>query len=120
MSGARMKCLAAIATVQGATLELKLGAFARALERRYSPDQLRVPAGTPEGGRWTATGESPSARTRTALAGVLIDQRVGVGDGELIRMCTYQDMFGRLRSREIDAGKLCPPVLKFPAYYGPF
>lgn len=51
---ARMKCLAAIAAVQGAKLELKLGAFARALERRYSPDQPRVPAGTPEGGQWTA------------------------------------------------------------------
>ena len=118
--GAGARCLAAIAVMQGATVEWKLRAFARALERRYSPNQPRVPAGTPEGGQWTDAGGSQSERTRTALAGVLIDQRVGVGDGELIRMCTYQDMFGRLRSREIDAGKLCPRVLKFPAYYGPF
>ena len=106
--------------MQGATVEWKLGAFARELEQRYSPNQPRVPAGTPEGGQWTSTGGSQSERTRTALTGVLIDQRVGVGDGRLIRMCTYQDMFGRLRSREIDAGKLCPSVLTFPAYYGPF
>lgn len=38
--------------VQLATLELKLDAFVRALERRYRPDQPRAPRGTPIGGQW--------------------------------------------------------------------
>jgi len=33
-----------------ATLELKLYNFVQALERRYAPDQPRVPAGNPDGG----------------------------------------------------------------------
>jgi len=39
-----------------ATLELKLYNFVQALERRYAPDQPRVPAGNPDGGQWTSGG----------------------------------------------------------------
>ena len=100
-----------------ATLELKLEAFVRALERRYRPDQPRVPAGRPEGGEWTRVGGSQGEnRTRTALAGVLIDQRIGVGDGKLVRMCTYQDMFGYQYSFEIPAENLCPPTYPTKPY----
>ena len=41
------------------TLELKLDAFIFALERRYAPDQPRVPAGNPDGGQWTLGGNRP-------------------------------------------------------------
>ena len=40
-----------------ATLEARLAACGRTLERRYRPDQLRAPAGTPIGGQWIAAGE---------------------------------------------------------------
>jgi hypothetical protein len=43
----------AVLAIELATLGLKLDAFVRALERRYSPDQPRVPAGSPDGGEWT-------------------------------------------------------------------
>ena len=39
-----------------ATFWLKLDAFVGMLERRYRPDQPRVPAGSPDGGQWTAAG----------------------------------------------------------------
>lgn len=35
-----------------ATLSLKLDVLIGALERRYRPDQPRMPKGTPEGGQW--------------------------------------------------------------------
>jgi len=55
-----------------------------------------------------------------ALSGKLLDGRkIDTGDGKMIRMCTYQDSFGRQLSFEIDAGQLCPPTLRFPPYYGP-
>ncbi len=38
------------------------------VERKYSPDQPRVPAGTPEGGRWT-DGENGAAAFDDALSG---------------------------------------------------
>lgn len=112
-----------------ATIELKLYNFIQAFERRYSPDQPRVPAGNPDGGQWTgpAGGSGRSATRgrgrankplRTALAGVLIMQRVGVGDDRLIRHCVYEDMFMRQRTREIDATQNCPRTLKFPPYEG--
>lgn len=94
-----------------ATLELKLHDFLAALERHYRADQPRVPRGTPIGGQWTRDGGAQGEdRTRTALAGVLIDQRVGVGDGKLVRMCTYQDMFDYQYSFEIPAENLCTPT----------
>jgi hypothetical protein len=37
------------------------------LERRYSPDQPRVPAGSSEGGQWTSVGATAAARVRAAL-----------------------------------------------------
>ena len=43
---------ALIAAVRLATLEMKLGMLARALERRYRADQPRAPKGIPEGGQW--------------------------------------------------------------------
>lgn len=36
------------------------------LERRYSPDQPRVPAGNSDGGQWTDTGASGAGRRRHA------------------------------------------------------
>ena len=100
-----------------ATLELKLDVFIHALERRYRPDQPRVPAGRRDGGQWIRAGGSQGGdRTRTALAGVLIDQRVGVGGGKLVRMCTYQDMLGYQYSFEIPAGNLCAPTYPTKPY----
>lgn len=43
---------ALLAAIRFATLEIKLGLLAGAVERRYRPDQPRAPAGTPDGGRW--------------------------------------------------------------------
>lgn len=104
-----------------ATLELRLDALVREIERRYRPDQPRVPAGTPEGGRWTATGGSGRAdHVRTALAARLVGQRTGAGGGKMLRMCTYIDMFGRQYSKEQPAAYLCDPTLVVPAYYGPY
>lgn len=104
-----------------ATLELKLHALLAVLERRYRSDQPRVPAGRPEGGQWTRVGGSQTEdRTRTAVAGVLILQRVGVGERGMIRHCIYQDMLGRQFGFEQDATKLCPPTYKAPPYNGPF
>jgi hypothetical protein len=87
------------------------------LETRYRPDQPRVPAGSPDGGQWTDDGGTGN-RVDVALAGRLIDQRVGVGDGKLIRMCTYQDYLGRQYSRELDAAELCPTYYVAPSHYG--
>lgn len=109
MPGGNAGYLTLIVAVKLATLEWKLGVFVRELERRYSPDQPRVPAGSPEGGQWTETGGA-AGRSRTALAGTLIDQRVGVGRSGLVRMCTYQDMLGWQYSFEVPAEKLCPPT----------
>lgn len=60
-----------------------------------------------------------TGRIDVALAGRLIDQRVGVGDGRLIRMCPYQDMFGRQYSVELDAGLHCPKTRPAAPYFGP-
>ena len=38
------------------TLELKLDVLIQELERRYDPDQPRVPAGRSGGGQWTSQG----------------------------------------------------------------
>jgi hypothetical protein len=48
----RTRLRALIAAVQFATLEIKLGLLAKALEQRYRADQPRAPKGTPEGGQW--------------------------------------------------------------------
>jgi len=114
-------------TIQLATLELKFHNFIRALERHYNPDQPRVPAGNSDGGQWSGGGGSQGAvrsnlpgrkPVQTALAGVLVTQRVGVGDSELIRQCIYQDMFGRQFGFEQSADKLCPPTYPTKPYYG--
>ena len=92
----------------------------RSLDRelRYRSDQPRAPRGTSEGGHWID--DAGRARGRdVALAGRLIDQRTGVGDGKFIRMCTYQDFFGRQYSIELDAAEYCPPTLRARPYYGP-
>lgn len=119
-SSGRMDGGALMLAIKLATLDLKLQSLEFALERHYRPDQPRVPAGHPQGGQWTRVGGSqPEDRTRIALAGVLIMQRVGVGDDGMIRHCIFEDMFGRQRAREIDASESCPPTLVFPPYYGP-
>jgi hypothetical protein len=103
-----------------ATLELKLDAFIRALERHYRPDQPRVPAGNPDGGQWTDAGAGQvERRIRTALSAVLATQRVGLGEDRMIRHCWYQDMLGRQFTREIDASETCPPTIPAPRYWGP-
>ena len=48
----QIRLRALIAAVRLATLEIKLGMLARALEKRYRADQPRAPKGTPEGGQW--------------------------------------------------------------------
>ena len=99
-------------------LELAIGAYLDGLvERRYRPDQPRVPAGNPDGGQWTTVGGSGD-RARTALAGNLIAQRVGVGDSGLVRHCIYQDMFGRQFTTEVNAALPCRPTYPVPPYFG--
>mgnify|MGYP005831155641 CR=1 FL=1 len=92
-----------------ATLSLKLDVLIGGLERRYRPDQPRAPKGTPEGGQWVSAGE----RVRTALAGVLIGERVGLGDAGLVLHCIYLDMLGRQRTVELNAMVSCRPT--YPA-----
>jgi hypothetical protein len=92
----------------------------RALEemvRKYRPDQPRAPKGTPEGGEWVIDpgsarqrrlSESQNGdRIRMALAGVLVAQRVGLGDAGLVRHCIYVDMLGRTRTVEVNASVPC-------------
>lgn len=109
---------AATRRMEAAIAEGRFGMLLRALERRYRPDQPRVPAGTPEGGQWTNSG-SDAGRRQVALAGWLIGQRVGVVYDRLIRMCTYEDFYGRQYSREFDATEACPRTLAVPPQYGP-
>ena len=47
--------------------ELKFRQFFRSLKAGYRPDQPRVPAGNPDGGRWT--GEGGGGRTQLAASG---------------------------------------------------
>jgi len=63
--------------IQLVTLELKLLAFADALERRYAPDQPRVPAGNADGGQWT-DGGSGFGGTRPGRPSTLVAQGYGV------------------------------------------
>ncbi len=109
-------------TIQLLTLELKFDLFIAALERRYSPEQPRVPAGDPAGGQWTGGGGGMQRRSpiQTALAGVLITQRVGVGEAGMIRQCIYQDIFERQYGIEQEATELCPPTYVAKPYYGPY
>lgn len=104
--------------VKAASAGMRLETALGALERRYRPDQPRVPPGTPEGGQWTDASGSSEGRQDTALAAPLIGQRVGVVETELKRMCTYMDMFGRQYSREVRAGEPCPRTLVVPPYWG--
>jgi hypothetical protein len=47
-----------------------LAAFYERYERKYRPDQPRVPAGVPEGGQWTGVGGgSPDGGRRASMAG---------------------------------------------------
>ena len=94
-------------------LESAMGEYALHLKRHHSEDQPRVPAGNWDGGRWTSVGGSGD-RVRTALAGNLISQRVGVGDSGLIRQCIYVDMLGRQFGFEQDASRLCPRTYVAP------
>jgi hypothetical protein len=48
----RMRWLMAAANV-----ETRLAIFAQAVKANFNPDQPRVPAGNPDGGRWTQEGE---------------------------------------------------------------
>jgi hypothetical protein len=88
------------------------------LEQRYRPDQPRVPAGNSEGGQWTDGDRTNESRVDVALAGRLIDQRMGHAGGRWIRMCTYIDFLGRQYSREIDATELCPTYYVAPPHFG--
>ena len=47
----------------GLTLDLKLFKLRLALERSYSPDQPRIPAGHPAGGRWMREADIVPARS---------------------------------------------------------
>ena len=67
------------------TVEMKLDAFIMELERRYAPDQPRVPAGSPDGGQWTLGADStcgalgPRRAVHVALAGRLLGAASGPG-----------------------------------------
>lgn len=94
--------------------------FGRALDdlvRKYREDQPRVPKGTPEGGQWVGGNRTQErSRMRTALAGRLIMQRVGLGDVGLVRHCTYEDYFCWQYTIEINAAKLCRPTYPTKPY----
>ena len=104
------------------TLELKLDAFVWALKRGHWEDQPRAPRGTRIGGQWVFAGGGQSGdRTRTALAGRLILQKVGIGgDGRLVRQCIYIDMLGRQYGFEQDASANCPLTYVTKPYWGPY
>ena len=46
------------------------------IERKFSPDQPRVPPGSREGGQWTNEGDGPSERQHTDEPGSLIAARI--------------------------------------------
>jgi hypothetical protein len=99
-----------------ATVDLKLDAFLAALERRYRADQPRVPAGRPEGGRWTPVGgRAPQQdRVRTAFGAVYMFQRqVAHPVLGLARNCFYRDMLDRWFAVPMGIDKACPPT--YPA-----
>lgn len=103
--------------IEAETASIRVGVALRSLEQHYRQDQPRVPAGSPEGGQWTEISDT-GRRTQVAFAARLVDQRVGIGDDKLIRMCTYLDMLGRQLSKELDASEPCPPTLRAKPYYG--
>lgn len=111
---ARRALKALVWEIRLATLSLKLDVLIGGLERRYRPDQPRMPKGTPEGGQWIdAVGAPGTTRIRTALAANLVAERVGPGDAGLVRHCIYVDMLGRQRTIELNAMVSCRPT--YPA-----
>lgn len=78
---------------------------------KYRTDQARAPRGRPEGGQWVNDGVQNDGRVRTALAAVLIGERVGLGDAGLVRHCIYVDMLGRPRTVEVNAMVPCRPTI---------
>ncbi|HEX5422781.1 MAG TPA: hypothetical protein VFW94_04480 [Candidatus Acidoferrales bacterium] len=50
-----------------------------ALERKYSPDQPRIPAGNPDGGQWT-TGDAGSGVSIALPMGRLVANEIGAGE----------------------------------------
>ncbi len=65
--------------IKAATVEMRVGLALRVLERRYRPDQPRMPAGTPEGGQWTVDGAGHGRQVaagfgRVVFHGVVIRQ----------------------------------------------
>ena len=109
----RFGIAATVNEVRSAALDLQAHlAFVRfsraARELKYRIDQPRVPAGTPEGGRWTVAG---------GVIATLLDQRVGMGETGLIRHCTYIDADGNMTTRVINATDLCPPTIKVRKRY---
>ena len=103
--------------LQLVTLQLKLDVFVHDFERRYSPDQPRVPAGRSDGGQWTSDGGGslaheagrngpPNASRRSvriALGARLIGKRFGLGGDRVIVHCYYRDMLGNDFTIEPDA-----------------
>jgi len=112
MGPASFELPVAIADLRLYLAQRRLGRAIDALVRKYRPDQPRAPKGTHEGGQWVRTNGTPE-RIRVALAGVLIMQRVGLGDAGLVRHCIYEDMLGRQRTVEVNAAVLCRPT--YPA-----
>ena len=101
------------AEVRSAALDLQAhlasARFSRAArEFKYSVDQLRVPAGTWEGGRWAVAG---------GVTATLLGWRVGVSEGGMIRHCTYIDADGNMTTLVLDATDLCPPTIKVRKRY---
>ena len=87
------------------------------LERRYSPEQPRVPAGTPEGGQWTgglggndaATGRPPVAGGRVTFSGYLIGKGTDEATGSTY--CLYFDSREQYTFRvAAEPGGYCPPI----------
>ena len=111
-----------------AVLELTLYAFAKVLdarrapERRYSPDQPRVSAGSPDGGQWTgASGSHAGARRsasrkpiQTALAGRLEKVELLHMERTYFWMCNYRDILGRRYGFSLHLSKVCPETWVAP------
>ncbi len=108
-------------------------------ERKYSPDQPRVPAGSAEGGQWTDAGGGGGAGTsgggdRTSAGrsnaqlqeerpntGVVVAQReTGILLGQAIihpsngggKNCFYKFSYGIVAWRMTSLNMACPPMLE--------
>lgn len=102
-------------------------------ENKYRPDQPRVPAGDPAGGRWMGSGGGSGEATgnyaasdeaavsagdpedRVADAGTFLGQQVIHPSNGGGKNCYYRFSYGIVAWRMSSAYMACPPTLPWPA-----